>query len=150
MNSKKVIFRMMVVALVAAISVGFTSCSDDDDDENNKGFVSSNFIMRKWYRPNYGNPIEYEIEFKTDGTYIFEHPILGRTEGNYRIIETSKSEILGYDATLFKMLVSGNSGFDQFWVYYIVVSIDGQIVLEIYSNNELVDDVWTYSHSDDY
>ena len=96
MNSKKVIFSMMVFALVATISVGFSSCSDDD--ENNKGFVSSNFIMRKWYRPNYGNPIEYEIEFKTDGTYIFEHPILGRTEGNYRIIETSKSEILGYRA----------------------------------------------------
>ena len=143
---KKLFYSIMAVVLVATMCIGFTSCSKDEKPEE---VDLSPLIMKKWryYRMT---PCNY-IEFKSNGTYIYETPN-GIIEGNYRITETQNTKTGYYntfdmtylesDATLFKMLVSGSRDFDQLWVYYYrnelsYIQNSFQINVDIYANNEL-------------
>ena len=152
---------MMAVALVAIISIGLSSCSKDDNSSD-KGLLSSSLIKQQLhsYFVIAGDTVtRYLLEFKTDGTYIFDTPSLGRTEGNYRITDSIKTKYeyidhltfwngvpcdtiiyYEYDATLFKIIVSESNVFDQFWVYcYLYNPIYScAIDFEVYYNNELV------------
>ena len=149
MNNRKLFYSMMVVALATAMSVGFTSCSKDDKPEyEDKGYVLMDKI---WYSyRNAEGGIDYGIEFNRDETYSY-NTIDENFAGNFRIFEIQKSKgVISYiwdyngreyetedDFTLYKMLVSGSSSFDQLWVYYFRNENYG-IVCHFYSNNELV------------
>ena len=133
---------MLVVVLAATIIVGIISCEKKDKKEPivDDGPVSSSLIMGRWHSPKIGDV--RTIEFKPDGTYFIETSNI-RAEGSYNIIESQKTKFIDltedeYDATLFKMNVSENNNFDQLWVYYFVPRF-GQIIVDIYSNNELLD-----------
>ena len=143
-------FSTMVAILIAAMSVGFTSCKDDKEPEID---YSQKITGKKWYA-NYPNP-NYYIEFKTDGTYFCATPdeTLGGISyngmyinGTYSIreIEETTTEVglnLNYPATLFKMLVSGSNDFDQLWVYHYRVPGDMYLFalnILFYQGNELV------------
>ena len=149
---KKIFYSIMAVVYTATMSIGFTSCSKDEKPAE----VDWSFaIMKKW-RYYLMTPCNY-IEFKSNGTYIYETPN-GIIEGNYRITETQNTKTGYYelfyeadtlamaykesDATLFKMLVSGSRDFDQLWVYYYrnelsYIQNSFQINVDIYANNEL-------------
>ena len=136
MNRKKTLLNTFMVALAAAISFGFISCDNKDKKEPivDDGRLSSRELIGQWHNKFDG----YYIEFRKDSTYLFDSPDI-RAEGNYTITESQKSERFAFDATLFKMNVSGNSGFNQFWVYCYKTSIGIiQISFDIYFNNELV------------
>ena len=152
---------IMAVTLIAMMSVSFASCSNDDENID-EGILSSDQIMKRWHYYHYisGDTITvYLLEFKKNGTYIFDTPSLGKTEGNYRIADSIKtkyeySEHLTlwnsvpcdttihheYDATLFKIFVSESSIFDQFWMYCYYKNPMGSLEMhfDVYYNNEIV------------
>jgi len=155
----------MAALLIAAISVGFTSCSKDNKEPQ----PDPGIIMGKWHLnfTSEGDLVDtsYYLEFKRDNTYSYmtENETFN---GMYKIIETEKitqtivekyielggTEILertyDRDTTVFKMLVSGSSDFDQLWVYAFISSgLNVQISISIYSNNNLVQDLGSFSYS---
>ena len=161
-------FSMMVAVLIVAMSVGFTSCSKDNEEpEGDYSF----YLMGNWYCNLYNNHTGWgetvaSLTFNADGTYSYniygEYSYnIDRTyvyvpenersiEGMYNIVESKKTTLvlyeldgtkLEYDATLFKMLASGSSVFDQLWVY--ALSEGGiQFFVHLYSKNELVQELW--------
>jgi hypothetical protein len=149
MNNRKLFFSMMVVALATTMSVVFTSCSKDEKQEyEDKGYVLMDRIWNGFITPEGG--IDYSIKFNRDETYSY-NTIDENFAGNFRVFEIQKSNgvisfIWDYtgreyaredDFTLYKMLVSGSSSFDQLWVYYFRNANNG-IVCHFYSNNGLV------------
>jgi len=137
------IFNSTIVAfLIAAMIVG--GCSKQKEPELDFPV----FIMKKWQRNMDWEGRRYDIEFKTDGTYSYvtENENIN---GNYRIYESKKATYYynitsvdgdsEEDAYLYKMLVSGSSVFDQMWVY--IVHENTQIAIEIYSGNEIVQNI---------
>ena len=148
----------MVAVLIAAMSMGFTSCSKDDNKEP-KPDISSEPVIGKWYYFVAGHTdTRYFIEFKANGSYsyVMENETI---EGNYKITDSEKTivfytwmgwqlydyitetflyDVEGtdiYDATLLKMLASGSSVFDQLWVY---ASSGGSLSVHLYSGSERV------------
>ncbi len=147
----------MAAVLIAAISIGFASCSKDEEKPEPE--VTSDVLIRRW--PSYQSQ-QGTIEFKKDGTYIYTSESETIT-GMYRVNETSKVSITysnrgitynvdgvlypegveleftyTYDYTLFKLLASsGSSVFDQIWVYYSS-KFSQRISVELYSGNEMV------------
>ena len=125
---------MMLVVLIATIS----SCGNNDNDKDD--VINPAYLMRTWDASK--SEDKRIFEFKQDGTYFFETST-GRTEGNYRITESKNTKFVyfgdEYDATLFKMLVTGSSDFDQLWIYYAIYTTTGQLAIDFYLSNELVD-----------
>ena len=133
---------MIVVAMAATLCVGFMSCSKDE--EKPVEVDKSHLIQEKWYNTLQG----YRIEFRKDLTYSYENSIVGKGEGNYKILEIIEDTELRfngseevYNTTLFKLLASGSNAvaFDQIWVYHSRVS-NPHIVVEFYAGNELLPD----------
>jgi hypothetical protein len=143
-------FSILAAVLIAAMSVVFTSCGKDDKIE----VISSEPIMGKWHILTDGQLDQrYYFELKTDNSYSYvsENGII---EGHYKITESEKiitfrinegtlSDGITFihsvegvslsNFTLFKMLVSGGSDFDQMWVYY-----SGAVFVQLYSGNKFV------------
>ena len=139
---KKIFFSIMAVALAATMCVGVMSCGEDKKE---KPEIDYSFHIRGIWKSFPG----YAIEFTTNGTYSFENLELGSGSGNFRIFETQPSKVSDYDATLIKLLVSGNNSFDQIWVYHFRVSTGtAHISVEFYANNELLIDnnLGIYAH----
>ena len=133
-------YLITVVALATAMSVVITSCSKDDKES--VADDSYLIIGEKWLTSNYIAEGTYSIEFKIDHTYKSENPKLGNADGNFRIYETLRNQEITMDdnvlnTTLFKMLASGSTVYDQIWVYHFDKYC---IVVEFYSNNELLTD----------
>jgi len=146
------ICSMMAALLIAAMSVGFTSCNKDNK-EPAPDIPGPDAIMGKWWR---NTPLQerYDFELQTDGTFSCV-TVNVNLNGIYRITEIEETTLYiddldkVYDATLFKMLASGSNDFDQLWVYYYfsetVVSFgttyyirrNPSICVHLYSNNEL-------------
>ena len=153
---------IMAVALIAMMSVSFASCSKDNKSID-EDLIGSYVIQDKWHSFRYLSSGDiftiFILEFKKDGSYIFDTPSLGKTEGNYRITDSIKTKYEytahytwwdfmpsdtiihhEYDATLFKITVTGSSVFDQFWMYFYYPNPNGfiQMHFDVYNNNELV------------
>ena len=144
---KSKIYSMMAAVLIAAMSVGFMSCSKDEKKPEQD---DSRVIMSKWfYRiiASDGTNYIYRLEFKRDGTYSYDTENNETINGIYRISQSEKvtsfkwinhygnEDINPQDATLYKILASGSSVFDRMNVYY---ASGGFLVIHLYSVNELV------------
>ena len=137
-------FNMMVAVLILAMSVGFASCSKDNEEpEPDKDYSGYLIGKWRWYRSDI-NFVVTSLEFKADGTYSFEYAGFGSSDGYYRITEQHPNTKLSYEVDgysyeynntiLFKMIVSGNNLFDEWWVYYN--SSDARIeLINSYLNN---------------
>ena len=142
---------MMVVAMTVIMCVGFASCSKDDNKDNNNDAWFRSLIYGRWRcRIN-----DYIIEFKRDETYYFENTQLGSGVGNYRVYEIQQNQKImsgdrSFDATLLKLLASGNNNFDQIYVYAYRIEGTEHIAIEFYSNNEYLPDnkLWAYLKED--
>ena len=75
MNHKKAFLCLVMVAMVATISVVFTTYSKDND---NKGEESFGFLSGKWYHIFKEDSVnidpDFILEFKSDGTYSYNDP----------------------------------------------------------------------------
>ena len=148
MNYKKLFFGMMLVAIVATMCVGFTSCSEDEKPEvEDMGYD----IMYQWYNvftEDNDYDSRYGIEFTRNKTYSYITPNESAT-GDFKIFEIQKSTGVvsctwrgneferELDYKLYKMDVIGSSNFDQMWVYLLSHQVGG-IIVHFYSNNELI------------
>ena len=168
---KNVIASGMIMAvLIAAMSAGFMSCSKDNKEPEPEQDLSGKALIGKWFLfiPREGTNSVYFIEFKPDMTfsYVTENETVN---GNYRITETKKQTLVSFvgisnyvdfieypegdgvesgnksDVTLYKMLTSGSSVFDQLFVYFFdivsgygSVSGGGSILVQAYSGNQRV------------
>jgi len=145
MKHKKLFFSMMMVAIIVTISVGVSSCNKDEKKEIEVD--KSGLIQKKWFNVLQG----YRIEFRAKSIYSYKHSKFGNGEGNYKIYETIEEQELRfvdgevYNATLFKILVSGSMEFNEIWVYY-TVSPDPNIVVVFYDGNELLQDDLKFYH----
>jgi len=142
MNYKKIFFSVLIVALAATMSVGFTSCNDDIKKEGPKPDYSGRLIG-KWKCIPWGLA-GYFIDFKDDGTYSYENPEQGSGAGKYRVIETVldqevKFGDLDVKTALLVIEVSPNDVFDRIQVYYYPSQIP-QISVKYYSRGQLLTD----------
>lgn len=138
---KKIIFFSIISAvLIGTVSVGLISCSKDDKYEEE---ITTKPILGYWY--NRIHP--HTIEFQDDNTYSFFTEDYGTINGIYRITKSEKTTYYytyaggtdQYNATLYKMLVSGIFVFDQMCVYYYRQIGGTQILhVELYAGNEFV------------
>ena len=166
------IFSMMVAVLIAAMSVGFTSCSKDNEEPEKD--LTAAPIMGSWQTLGHDNSsIVAEFTFNIDGTYsyniygeysynedvtYFYVPENERSfNGLYRITEKQKTTYVLFgdedekNATLYKMLVSESNVFDQLWVYHTSsVTGFGNLTIHLYSNNELVQILRNFGKLRDY
>ena len=140
-----------MVALAATISVVFTTCSNDDEKptEIDNSYFIKGITWLNYMTDDGSQDSRYGIKFNDDGTYSYTTPTES-VAGNYKIFESLKStgvisaswngnEFEGeYDYSLFKMNVTGNSDFDQLWVYYVSGPIESRLIVHFYSNNILV------------
>jgi len=133
------IISILAVAMAVTISVGLTSCSKDKTTTVEVDKLS--LIQGRWYNHLQG----YRIEFRKDLTYYYENSIVGKGEGNYKLLESIEDYELRFSSgdvfntTLFKLLASGSFfDFDQIWVYYR--SSNQHIVVEFYAGDELLPD----------
>jgi hypothetical protein len=132
--------------MIAAMSVGLTSCSKDDEKDK---VLDSSVIMNTLWINMYTDDGHYDrrygFEFKKDGTYTYNTPGVS-INGNYRIVASEKSKgvisyvynnnewEVEYDGFLYKMQVSGSYDFEQLWVYYLDYD---RIVVHLYSNHDV-------------
>ena len=144
----------MLAVLMAAMSVGLTSCSKDDNKEPEIE-ISSAPIMGKWYYVVEGQiDTRYYIEFKTDNKFSYSsfNSEIGTISGDYEIISAEKVTFTSflsedspgvyveiptivYDATLFKMKISEIKGYSHLWVYHYYPSQSGDGYLIVRSFN---------------
>jgi len=150
-------FSTIVALLIAAMSVGFTSCNKDNKEPEMLSLPGS--VMGDWYENyltleesgGYRYVYEYRFGFKTDGTYSYVTPnesinglyrlieIINETTVDFTFINGEGVEVIAtYDASLYKMLVSESSDFDQVWVYHHSEQNYSRLIVDLYSNNELV------------
>ena len=156
------IFGMMVALLIAAMSIGLTSCNKEVVEDNKEPEIdlSGATLTGRWYYWFLGTatPSCY-FEFNPNGTYTYvtENETIN---GNYRITEGEKTtvfnlytgqfynrftqtflddvEMVGANVTvLFKILASGSNAFDQLWVYHFGV-IRKYIAVHLYNGSERV------------
>ena len=158
---------MIAAVLIAAMSIGFTSCSKDEKEPEPD---LSSKIMGKWYQREVteeGLVLErVAVEFKTDNTYSYLTEN-GTVNGMYKISESGKASfntvsfINGFgdesisipyeEIILVKILASGRNDYDKMWVHvctfkYPVSGNDNRIreelgtslVIHFYSGNQLV------------
>ena len=128
----------MLAVLMAAMSVGLTSCSKDDNKEPE---LSSELIIGKWYCTYTSGQYDtrYYLEFKTDKTYSYVSENL-TINGAYQIIAIEKREIIEmnfvdslninelgktYDATQLKIRTP-NDVFDGMQVYHFYPTPGGE------------------------
>ena len=149
MKHKKTFFSIMLVAMVATMCVGVTSCSKDNDKPEPD--YGSTIIGRWSYLTHFsstGFEIRSIIEFRNSG-YSFDNLIFGSGAGDYTILENQKSKgvisysangfdyEVEYDGVLCKLLVSGSNDFDQMWVYSYQNDWGRKhIIVEFYAHNE--------------
>jgi len=148
---------IMATALIAFISVGFTSCSKDEKEPE----LDISLILGKWYSVVAGQiDTRYYIEFNRDKTFSYSCFLddFSDIHGVYDLISGEKTtlaeynyleygpEITGktFDATLFKMKATGFKGdsrITQIWVYHYYPSSGGdECLLVILTNSE---GIWT-------
>ena len=133
----------MLVAQIATMSVGITSCSEEKKEPVDRSYL----IMGEW-KCFIDQCKNYRIEFYEDSTYSYESPEVGNGSGNYRILATLKNREVRLgdrdgdpinDATLFIIEVSSNDVFDQLWVYHFISLANTPcIAVDYYSNNVLL------------
>jgi len=134
----------MMVVLIAAMSVGFTSCSKEDVKEDDKE-PDISLILGKWYYVIEGQiDTRYSLEFNSDKTFscfVFwaEHQEVHGVIDMITAKKTTLSELIyleyvpevtgkTYDATLFTMRASGftwESNITQIVVYHYYPSPGG-------------------------
>ena len=126
MNKTYFFSALMAVVLIAVLSVGFPSCGKVNEGPEPDD-ISAEPLMRKWWvnAPLIsGADSRYYLEFKKDGTYSYVaeyetingmYRITEKEKGTYNILGINDMLIENQDATLFKMMVSGSSSFEQ-WV----------------------------------
>ena len=133
---KKILFNsLMLVAMVATMSVGFTSCSKDDDDGS--GEVGISTIQRKWTAQAGAT-----VEFKKDNTVNFV--LLNGTtpSGKYTVLDISNTRYEDDKAVLFKLdmdqpITIGSTAYQQLYVYYYPnnnIVVKNQICIVAYPN----------------
>jgi hypothetical protein len=147
-------FSMMMVALVIAMSIGFTACKDDKE-EPEKVYNMDYILHKKWVKQSFEtgslHDLRYSLEFKgyeKDYTYTYISPDESVNNGNLRIFETkhetglvSSEWTCGREVeaereyTLFKMYAAGSRNFDQMWVYYVENRDAPRLYVHFYSPN---------------
>ena len=143
MNNKKLFTGMIAVVLTTAVIVGFASCNKDDKEEVNPVEIGMSYLVNVQWVPSFGDEI-HVLEFKKDGTYSYEDRN-GIINGIYVVTESKLTNIeqrfLNVNSVyLYKMQVSGNTEFDQLYVYYDIHDASyQQIFVEFYLDNEIVE-----------
>jgi len=143
MKRKKLFFSLMVVAIAATLSVGFTSCSKDDKKEEDPIKITPDYLMIKWFTPSHNKTFR-NIEFKQGGTYFYEDQYRS-IDGLYRITESKLTNIeqkfWNVDKVyLYKIQVSGSNDFDQLLVYYVLPDYIYKVIfVEFYLNDKIVE-----------
>ncbi len=154
------IYRMMAAVLIAAMSIGFTSCSKDEKKPETDNMLLI-IQVGKWFywRQDYNVDVQSiisTVEFNKDGSYSLKHPIFGDITGMYKITEQKENATYirnendnclrlppspgGYkNAKLYKMLASGSNSFEELWVYIFPNPLG--LGIEFYSNKQLVDTI---------
>ena len=134
----------MLVVMIATISVWFTACSKEDKPDED--YLKSKIIGEKWYEFLLCT-IDNYIVFRENGTYTCKvealtigelHLDAMNVNGMYSIKEIEETTLNERKATLFKMLASGSSDFDQIWVYFYTLNSSDYIGVDFYSGNERV------------
>ena len=133
---------MMVVALAATMSVGFTSCKEDDIVPPKPDYSAR--LTGRWHFTPIGFPVGYTIVFNSDGTYSYENPEQGSGAGNYKILKTLENQEARLEnrdgdpekVTLLIIDVTPKDDFDQLYVYYVIRS--KQIAVDYFKNNRLL------------
>ena len=155
MRKTKNFSSKMLAVLTAAMIFGFTSCNNDENNEPEEvGFSYS--IMGSWHNVFTDGRLDsrYGFNFKIDGTYSYitqneningTYRIIERQETTYDAIDYISGIITTYNVTLLKILASGSSAFDQFWVYYSD-NVAPHIFVNLYSKNELIKDLGGFMH----
>jgi len=151
------IFSLMVAVLIAAISIGLTSCNKEDDKEPEID-LSGKTLTGRWYYYFQGSNPKHYFEFNSNGTYSYvsENETINGffkiTEGKkISLFQISTSRYFNFSAgtvlddvevgsaqetILFNMLASGSNDFDQLRVY--VDSSGKGILVQTYLVNEPV------------
>ena len=144
------IYNMMAAVLIAAMSIGFTSCKDNKEPEQEVYLSGAILMARPWHQQG-TNSGAVVFELNRDGTYSY----VTKDEtinGIYRITEAKKGtfDITWYnsileseltfteEAFLYKILVSGSNDFDTLWIYFPHKRIAAQLFVHLYSGNERI------------
>ena len=160
------IFGMIVALLIAAMSIGLTSCNKEVEEDNKEPEIdlSGATLKGRWYYYFRGTEDSKRyFEFNSNGTYSYvtENETIN---GNYRITEGEKTTVFNlytgqfynrFTQTylddveavsanvniLFKILASGSNAFDQLRVYQpqqVYHSQQKNVLIQLYLSNEPV------------
>jgi len=163
------IYRMMAAVLIAAVSVGLTSCDKDKESEQDPLYYLWGWWSNYCYDFESDTGVYRWIEFKRDNTYTYEAKnetidgmlkLSGIEKTTVVLILTEQTPDGNWidvpytvDAKLYKILASGSNAFDQMWVTYYqhksnVNGINTEIaamIVQFYSGNEEVAQGYTHN-----
>ena len=103
----KTYFKYVMLLFVAALSLGFTSCSDDDDDPAS--------LVGTWQQYDEEYDEYYQITFKADGTFLdkgwdgdhsYEYSDTGRWQVEEDLLKITYDDEDGVDIVHF--VIKGN------------------------------------------